>query len=169
MKLMVIAACFVFSAQVTIAQKASTEDRQQQDLKLFEKEWKEMQQKDPVGWTEFKASLVLDAQQSLAKFGYGTVFTSVLDDRTREALRSYQQHNGLPASGDVDVRTWMRLRDDDSTLASAPPFLPPFMFLDSEWNDFVKVEGVWLEQGKEPDAATPIRTGVVECTKSVGI
>jgi hypothetical protein len=169
MNLMVIAVFFVLSAQVTIAQKTSVEDRRQQDLKMFDKQWKEMEKKDPAGWAEFKTSIVLDAQQSLARFGYGTVFTSVLNDKTRDALRNYQKRNRLPTSGDIDVQTWMLLRDDESMLEASLPFLPTFMFLDSEWNDFVKVEGVWLEQGKEPDAATPNRTGIVECTKSVRI
>jgi hypothetical protein len=42
------------------------------------------------------------------------------------------------------------------------------MFEDSHWNDFVTVVGVKLEQGKEPDAKTPVLPARVECFKTLG-
>jgi hypothetical protein len=135
----------------------------------LEHSWKELRAKDPAAWNKFKASLLLDAQKALAEFGYGTVFTAALDDKTQEALRTYQRRNGLPVTGDMDGRTWVRLQEDKSALGQDIPLGPLYMFSDSDWNNFVKVEGAWLEQGKEPDAATPLKTAVVECMKPANI
>jgi hypothetical protein len=49
------------------------------------------------------------------------------------------------------------------------PIGPLYGFFDSGWNTFVKVEGVWVEQGKKPDASTPLKTAVVECYKSASL
>jgi Putative peptidoglycan binding domain len=140
------------------------QDQEKQALQL-EHDWKEIRKTDSAGWDKFKASQVLDAQQALAQFGYGTVFTAALDDRTQEALRNYQRRNGLPATGDVDARTWVQLQEDKNALKPEIPLGPLYEFLDSDWNNSVKVEGVWLDQGKEPDAKTPFSTAVVECSK----
>src|SRR5215469_12645062 len=48
--------------------------------------------------------------------------------------------------------TLPRLKGDRAALERYIPLGPIYMFLDSDWKNFVKVEGVWLEQGTEPDA-----------------
>lgn len=163
-------ALFTFLALVNCAHfgPAQVKAVQQQPSQL-EQDWKEMQRKDPAAWGKFKASMVLDAQQALAEFGYGTVFTSVLDDRTQEALRNYQRRSNLPVTGDVDAATWTQLKKDESALEPQIMMGPLYTFSDSEWNNYVRVQGVWLEQGKEPDASTPWITAVVECMKSANI
>jgi Putative peptidoglycan binding domain len=136
--------------------------------KEMEQQWKELRAKDSAAWDKFKASLVLDAQEAFAEFGYGTVFTATLDDRTKEALRKYQGRSGLAVTGDLDARTWIRLQDDKSALHTDIP-LGVYMFLDSDWNSWVRVRGDWLQQGKEPDANTPEKPALVECLKSAGM
>src|SRR2546430_7224911 len=103
---------FAFAQSSSVRVAASLE----RQVKELEKQWTELRSTDPAGWDKFKASTVLGAQEALAKFGYGTVFTAVLDEKTKVALRSYQARNGLPATGDVDVRTWIRLQEDRSAL-----------------------------------------------------
>ena len=141
----------------------------QEDVaKELEHDWKELQAKDPAAWDKAKAAFLLDAQKALAEFGYGTVFTATLDDRTKEAIRKYQERSGLTLTGDLDSRTWIRLQDDQRALHADIP-LGVYMFLDTDWNSSVRVRGVWLEQGKEPDANTPIKYAVVDCVKSAGM
>jgi peptidoglycan hydrolase-like protein with peptidoglycan-binding domain len=75
---------------------------------------------------------VLAAQQGLGQFGYGTVFTAILDAKTQEALRSYQRRNGLPVTGDMDGPTWAHLQEDKSALEPKMTMGPLYMFLDSD-------------------------------------
>jgi hypothetical protein len=126
-------------------------------------EWKEQ---DPAAWNILRAQEILDAQETLASFGYGTTFTATLDEKTTEALRSYQKRNGLPATGDADTATLQRLTGDKAALERHIPVGPVYMFDDADWKNFIKVEGAWFEQGKEPDAKTPVIPAVVECYKS---
>ena len=118
--------------------------------------------KDPRSW----AQSLLEAQESLAKFGYGTLFTAKLDDRTKEALRAYQEKNHLTATGDFDFATWMRILDDERSLTADVRIGPAYLFNDKDWENVVTVQGVWLEQGKEPTSATPLRMTRIECFKS---
>lgn len=145
---------------------STTAKSRDQERRALQQAWRDLQRKDPAAWAKQKADLVFDAQQTLAKFGYGTLFTAILDERTRDALRSYQRRNGLPVTGDVDGPTWFQLQDDSSALEPHMAIGPLYVFLDSDWDNFVRVEGAWLEQGKKPDANTPFTSAVVECSKS---
>jgi len=150
----------------------ATKDSQQPWNEIQEKNdqyLKELKEKDPAAWNKLRAQEILDAQETLASFGYGTIFTATLDEKTTEALRNYQTRSGLPVSGDVDTATIQRMMRDKAELAPNIPLGPFYMFLDSDWNMFVEVKGLWLEQGKEPDAKTPVLPAVVECVKSAGL
>ena len=138
------------------------EERRANEL---EHNWKELRVKDPAAWDQFKASIVLQTQEDLAEFGYGTVFTAALDDKTKGALRKYQDRSGLPVTGDLDERTWVRIQDDKSALHPDITF-GMYSFLDSDWNSSVRVRGAWVEDGKEFDANTPYQPALVDCVKS---
>lgn len=129
---------------------------------------KDLKEKDPSAWNKLRAQEILDAQEALASFGYGTIFTASLDEKTAEALRKYQARSGLPATGDVDTATTQRLMEDRAELERHIPVGPVYMFHDSHWNEFVSVEGLWLGQGKVPDAKTPVLPAEVDCFKSSG-
>jgi len=130
---------------------------------------KELKEKDPAGWSKLRAQEILDAQEDLARFGYGTVFTAILDEKTMEALRTYQKRSGLPVTGDADAATLRRLMEDKAELERHIPLGPVYSFDDSNWNDFVTIDGSWFEQGKEPDAKTPVLPARVECFKSASL
>jgi hypothetical protein len=160
------------SAPPKARQEGATRDSQQLWNEMQEKNeqyLKELKEKDPAAWEKLRAQQILDAQEALASFGYGIVFTASLDEKTTEALRNYQTRSGLPVTGDLDTATIKRLMQDRAELDAHIPLGPLYMFLDSDWNNFVKVEGLWLEQGKEPDAKTPVRPAVAECVKSAGL
>ncbi len=150
-------------------QEPTSKDSQQPRSEIDEENeqyLKELKVKDPATWKKLRAQEILDTQETLARFGYGTIFTGILDEKTTEALRSYQTRSGLPVTGDVDTATTRRLTLDKAELEPHIPLGPVYVFQDSDWNDFVKVEGLWLEQGKQPDAKTPVLPAVVECFKS---
>jgi Putative peptidoglycan binding domain len=152
-------------------QEPTTKDSQQTWNEIVEKNeqyLKELKVKDPAAWKKLRAQEILDAQETLARFGYGTTFTATLDEKTAEALRRYQTRSNLPITGDVDTATVRRLTQDKLAIEPRIPSGPVYMFQDSDWNDFVKVEGLWLEQGKDSDAKSPVLPAVVECFRSSG-
>lgn len=117
---------------------------------------------DPKSW----AQSVLDAQEALGRFGYGTLFTAKLDERTQEALKSYQHHNGLPATGELDFATWLQVQHDENALTADIPLGPLYIFNDSNWDNALTTQGIWLEQSKEPSAEMIVRPSRIECFKS---
>jgi hypothetical protein len=130
---------------------------------------KELKEKDPAAWSKIRAQDILDTQEALASFGYGTVFTATLDDKTVEALRLYQKRSGLPVTGDVDTSTVQRLTEDKAELERRIPLGPIYTFADQDWDNLVTIEGTRVEQGKVLDARTPILPTRVECLKSTGL
>lgn len=152
---------FLFLAGQAYSQRATRQPSSNQVDKDLEKSFNEAK-RDPKSWVQS----VLDAQEALGKFGYGTLFTGKQDDRTKDALRSYQSRNNLAATGDLDYSTWMQLQRDKAALTRDIPIGPPYMFNDSEWNRILTAEGVWLEQGKEPNSDTPLITSRIECFKA---
>jgi hypothetical protein len=129
---------------------------------------KELKEKDPATWNRLRAQDILDAQEALASFGYGTVFTATLDDKAVEALLLYQKRSGLPVTGDVDTATVQRLTEDKAELGRHIPLGPIYTFTDPDWDNLVTIEGTRVEQGKELDARTTILPTRVECLKSTG-
>jgi hypothetical protein len=132
------------------------------------KELKDLKQKDPAAWNRMRALDILQAQEILATFGYGTLFTATLDERTAEALRKYQARNGLPVTGDVDDATLRSLNENKLELQRDVPLAPRYSFGDFPSTGFVTVTGVRLQQGKEPGANTPLLPARVECLKDIG-
>ena len=118
--------------------------------------------KDPKSW----AQSLLDAQEALGRFGYGALFTAKLDERTQEALKSYQHHNNLPATGELDFGTWLQLQHDENALTPDIPIGPLYIFNDSDWDNVLTTQGIWLEHDKDPSPETPVRPSRIECFKS---
>lgn len=137
--------------------------------KAAEQYLNELKEKDPAEWNKLHAQDILDAQETLASFGYGTTFTATMDEKTTEALRAYQEKSGLSVTGDVDTATLRRLTSDKAELERHIPLGPVYMFNDSGWNEFVTIEGSRFEQGKEPDAKTPVLPTRIECFKSASL
>jgi hypothetical protein len=147
------------NSQQLLNEMQEKNDRYLQDLK----------EKDPRAWNKLRAQEILDAQETLASFGYGTIFTATLDEKTVEALRSYQMRSGLPVTGDVDTATIRHLTADKAELERHIPLGPVYAFNDSDWNNFITAQGTWFEQGQEPDAKTPVLPTRLECFKSAGL
>src|SRR5574341_547398 len=150
--LLLVFGLFELFAQLAAAQSDSTPrstSKKQDDTELV-RMWQQGKDKDPAGW----AKSILEAQEALAMFGYGTTFTARLDDQTQGALRRYQARNNLAVTGDLDFKTWRRILDDNIALTADIPLGPGYRFNDSNWNNIFTANGIWLEQGQEPQAST---------------
>ncbi len=108
--------------------------------------------------------LIMVAQMLLGQFGYGVgPFDGRYDDKTRRAVKYYQDSNRLPGTGDLDYRTLKQLTDDADWLDQFPLQLPPFVFHDETWDATVSVGGTWiLVNGQQ---SLPLQTTHLECNR----
>lgn len=111
----------------------------------------------------FRAKTTLHSQVILGRFGYGTLFTGILDDRTRDALGTYQRKNGLPVTLDVDAITYYALTKDDDAAEKQVTVLPKFAlyFHDS----YVSADGVWDHMNKSESS---VQSSHLECHRESG-
>lgn len=150
----------MFVAAQTPAAQAQILPRVKEDP-AFKAEWDKLQKSDPKGFEKRKDQFTVMAQMDLAELGYGTSFTGDLDAGTKEALKGYQTHRGLPATADVDPWTIDQLRADDELIHQPELFLTPFQFFADRWDDggFTS-NGSWLEDGAtDPE----IESSQIEC------
>jgi hypothetical protein len=119
---------------------------------------------DPKAYEYQNTQLLLEMQMTLAKFGYGTRFTGVLDAATRSALKEYQQYNHLADTGELDEATWSTIQHDEEAIGPAyRPSLPKFGFL--AWDDFFMASGAWFAKDEAQPEPTP---ATIECYKDLG-
>jgi peptidoglycan hydrolase-like protein with peptidoglycan-binding domain len=106
--------------------------------------------------------LIVVAQMLLGRFGYGVgPFDGRFDDKTRRAVKYYQESNRLPATGELDYRTLKQLMEDANWLDQVPVQLPPSVFLDETWDAFMSVTGTWtIVNGSQ---VQPLQTTHIEC------
>jgi Putative peptidoglycan binding domain len=147
------------SAQTPVAQ-AKIPAKVKEDP-AFKAEWEKLRNSDPKAFEKQKDQFTVMAQMNLAEFGYGTSFTADLDAQTKEALKAYQIHRGLPATADIDPLTIDQLRADDELIHQSELFLAPFQFFADGWDQGgFAANGSWLEDGAvDPE----IESGQVEC------
>lgn len=109
-------------------------------------------------------TLVTGVQIFLGRFGYGIgPFTGTLDESTRKALKAYQQQTGLPVTGDIDFPTLRHLTEDDRVLNRIVPYLPALVFQNTEWENWVEVQGSWmLKEGNTDDI---LQTSRITCMR----
>jgi peptidoglycan hydrolase-like protein with peptidoglycan-binding domain len=108
--------------------------------------------------------LIMVAQMLLGRFGYGVgPFDGRFDDKTRRAVKHYQEFNKLQGTGELDNRTLKKLMDDAGWLDQLPVQLPPSVFLDETWDASVSATGTWtIVDGRQ---AWPLQTTHIECNR----
>jgi peptidoglycan hydrolase-like protein with peptidoglycan-binding domain len=108
--------------------------------------------------------LIMVAQMLLGRFGYGVgPFDGRFDDKTRRALKHYQEFNKLSGTGELDNRTLKKLMDDAGWIDQLPVQLPSFVFLDETWAASVSATGTWtIVDGRQ---AWPLQTTYIECNR----
>ena len=68
-----------------------------------------------------KGDLILWAQEHLSAAGYPTDVDGAFGGKTEEAVKAFQQANGLPVTGQVDTATWRKLLEQVPKPASGKP------------------------------------------------
>ncbi len=112
---------------------------------------------------EFR-TLITGVQIFLGRLGYGVgPFNGKLDEKTKQALTTYQKKTGLAVTGDINFETLKRLTEDDQVLNRIVPYLPPFESRKDEEDQWVDVQGSWmLKEGNNDDV---LHTSRVTCMK----
>jgi hypothetical protein len=150
------------STEPTYVQALTPAERKEyEELKA---DWEKHQKSDPKAFKKLRAQATLHSQMILGRFGYGVLFTGILDDRTRDALRSYQEKKRLPVSGDVDPITYYWLTRDADASDKRVTFLPAFSLFFRD--DYVSADGAW-DRFNESD--TYVRSSHLECYKDRGL
>jgi len=109
----------------------------------------------------FEANALVLSQIVLGRFGYGTKFTGVIDEQTKEAIKSYQGNGGIAQTGVLDPETFFSLNRDNELADKNLPALASFHF---HWNDnFVTAEGSW--DGLN-NSEVFFESSEIECTRS---
>lgn len=106
--------------------------------------------------------LIVVVQMLLGRFGYGIgPFDGRFDDKTRRAVKYYQETNKLPATGELDYQTLKRLTDDSSAIEARPVLLPSYTFIVEKWDEQVLAGGTWVSQKEHQEAA--LETTTIRC------
>jgi hypothetical protein len=108
--------------------------------------------------------LIMVAQMLLGRFGYGVgPFDGRFDDKTRRAVKYYQESNKLSGTGELDYRTLKQLLQDADWLEQVPVQLPPAVFAGDEWDASVSASGTWTSaNGRE---VMSLHTAHIKCTR----
>jgi hypothetical protein len=128
-------------------------------------EWLKDQGSDPAAFKKYYASVVVESQTILGRLGYGTLFTGIVDDRTRNALLGYQKKNGIFQSGSVDPLTFYALDKDEKVLDESIVTTDWFIFNARSWNRYFSAEGAWDYKNKDEFI---VQSDQIECDKSSG-
>ena len=108
--------------------------------------------------------LIMVAQMLLGRFGYGVgPFDGRFDDKTRRAIKYYQESNQLPGTGELDYLTLRKLTQDADWLEQLPVYLPPSVFVDDGWDASVSASGTWTNVHDRH--AMSLHTTRIECTR----
>jgi hypothetical protein len=112
--------------------------------------------------------MVAIVQMALGMYGFGTgPFDGVLDEKTRTALRKYQQVRQLPVTGDINAATLMAVEGDFKLFTDSPATLPRLNVYVDGWQDgYVHATGTWTIVGDEQ--ADPEQTTDITCYKNRG-
>lgn len=128
----------------------------------FRTELEKLKETDPAEYMRAMTRYTLMAQMILGELGYGTLFTGVIDERTRKTLRAYQEHNRLTVSGDVDEETRNSLTGDKEVLTRpAKVVLPQSIIITGLWDQgSFSASGSWLWEGD-----LGLSTSQIECQR----
>lgn len=106
--------------------------------------------------------LVLGTQIYLGRFGYGVgPFSGELDQQTQDGLRAYQKYVGISETGTINKETLKHLTNDNSTLDRILPFIPKFLFEDTNWQEMVSAHGTWALENLP--VAEALQTSQISC------
>lgn len=156
----------ICSAQSQKAQSTSEEflsklsEAERKDYDDVRADWDKRRKADPIAFARLQAKLIVQAQMTLGRFGYGTKFTGALDTQTRDALRSYQMDKGIPGTGDLDAITYYSLSGDDEVADKRLVDFGSYRF--AWYEDYFTASGAW---DKMNSSDLSVRSSELECFK----
>ena len=135
-------------------------ETERKDYEKLKADWDKQTKGGSQSVKTFRATMTLEAQVILGRFGYGTLFTGTLDDKTREALRTYQLKNGLSVTLEVDAITYYALTKDDAAADKMVTVLPAFAL--NFYDSYVSADGVWDRMN---ETESSIQTSHLDCNR----
>ena len=135
-------------------------ETERKDYEKLKADWDKQTKGGSQSVKTFRATMTLEAQVILGRFGYGTLFTGTLDDKTREALRTYQLKNGLSVTLEVDAITYYALTKDDAAADKMVTVLPAFAL--NFYDSYVSADGVWDRMN---ETESSIQTLHLDCNR----
>jgi hypothetical protein len=130
----------------------------------FEEETARLRREAPEQFESVREGFTLVTEMLLGRLGYDVGrFDGVLDERTRAAVRQYQQDHRLPVTGNpFSFETIQAVRADDELLDSAPIRMQSKHLILDRWDrGFVSADGTWTTPGA--DLAAPEQTSHITC------
>ena len=95
---------------------------------------------------------LVETQETLARLGYGTRITGVLDAGTRDAIRDFEQYHGIPDTGAFDAPELTLALESVDRITNNQFGLKDLSVWTSPWSTSVHAEGTW--QGADPPRQT---------------
>ncbi|MBZ5513960.1 MAG: peptidoglycan-binding protein [Acidobacteriia bacterium] len=139
------------------------------DKAAWHLELEKLKREKPAEYGEMRTMSTLLAQVVLAELGYGTgPFDGFLDEKTRNALREYENTRRLPITGDpLSFETIQRLEADQEALHYYSIKLPSLEISTSQWDSgYVSAAGTWIISGEE--TGEPEQTSRLVCEHPLG-
>jgi hypothetical protein len=144
---------FLAQGQTTDKFIASLNSEERKDLKALQDDWTKHEKMPDFGTYQTKSLIV--SQMVLGRLGYGTKFTGVTDELTKEAIRE------IPQSGVLDAETFFSLTRDDDFADKQILSVAPFNLY---WYDeSITANGAWDRMNN--DERSPQSTDI-ECDRS---
>lgn len=149
---------FVFTAVSSYATQSNKQTEKDEYLKELEKEKKD----NPKEYEKTKKAFVFTAELLLGSLGYGIEpFDGILDEKTKNALKTYEKKRNIPESGDpLSFDTIEQLQADMETFEYKPISLPLLHIFTDFWdNGFVSASGTWVfsnDKMGEPEQSSKI-------------
>jgi hypothetical protein len=134
----------------------------------YQKWLEKLKKENPKEYEEVKRTYVFMAELVLATLGYGMEpFDGILDEKTKNALRTYQKKRNIPETGDpLSFDTVNQLIADTNTIEHHPIYLPGLHVFTDFWdNGYVSASGTWVLINHK--MGEPERTSKINCDKNM--
>lgn len=143
----------------------------------YQKELEKLKKEKPSEYEKMKNDFVFMAQLFLAELGYWTgPFDTILDEKTKNALKAYQKKRNIPETGDpLSFDTIERMESDMKTFEYHPVYLPSFYIYTASWDrGYVSASGTWILSNEKigwPEQSSNISCdrGMNRCTEATAI
>lgn len=135
----------------------------------YQKNLEQLKKENPEQYEENLREITLAMQILLGQLGYGVEFNGVLDNRTTQAIREYEEKREIPVTGNpLSLETIDCFMKDSEFLEKKPIILPKFDFSEDHWEDgYFSAKGTWIMDNEK--LTNPEQTSSITCYRDLGI